>query len=159
MTIVGDTILRPLLLQLDRKSYDLSSFFAVGNGGAPLTPAVHAMATERLPNLVISDSAGSSETGAQMHVTSVDPVDVGTSCRGPAPSSSTTSCSTCSRPGHEGIGWLAQTGNVPLGYLGDEAKTARTFPVVDGVRYSIPGDRARHLGAGPIQLLGATGSR
>ena len=72
MTIVGDAILRPLLLQLDKKSYDLSSFFAVGNGGAPLTPAVRAMAIERLPNLVISDSAGSSETGAQMHVTSVD---------------------------------------------------------------------------------------
>ena len=54
MTIVGDAVLRPLLLQLDKKSYDLSSFFAVGNGGAPLTPAVRAMALERLPNLVIS---------------------------------------------------------------------------------------------------------
>ncbi len=57
-------------------------------------------------------------------------------------------------PGHEGNGWLAQTGSVPLGYLGDEAKTARTFPVIDGVRYSIPGDRARHLANGEIQLLG-----
>ena len=57
-------------------------------------------------------------------------------------------------PGHEGNGWLAQTGNVPLGYLGDEAKTARTFPVIDGVRYSIPGDRARHLADGQIELLG-----
>ena len=43
---------------------------------------------------------------------------------------------------------------MPLGYLGDEAKTARTFPVIDGVRYSIPGDRARHLANGEIQLLG-----
>ena len=43
---------------------------------------------------------------------------------------------------------------MPLGYLGDEAKTARTFPVIDGVRYSIPGDRARHLADGTIQLLG-----
>ena len=83
MTIVGDAVLRPLLLQLDKKSYDLSSFFAVGNGGAPLTPAVRAMAVERLPNLVISDSAGSSETGAQMHVTSVDDVEVGTFLPGP----------------------------------------------------------------------------
>jgi len=57
-------------------------------------------------------------------------------------------------PGHEGNGWLAQTGNVPLGYLGDAEKTARTFPVVDGVRYSIPGDRARHLADGQIELLG-----
>jgi fatty-acyl-CoA synthase len=49
---------------------------------------------------------------------------------------------------------LAQTGSVPLGYLGDPEKTARTFPVIDGVRYSIPGDRARHQADGQIQLLG-----
>src|SRR6202042_1556939 len=56
--------------------------------------------------------------------------------------------------GHEGNGWLAQTGSVPLGYLGDPDKTARPFPVIDGVRYSIPGDRARHLADGQIVLLG-----
>ena len=83
MTIVGDAVLRPLLVQLDQASYDLSSFFAVGNGGAPLTPAVRALALERLPNVVISDSAGSSETGAQMHVTSVDDVEAGTFLPGP----------------------------------------------------------------------------
>ena len=154
MTIVGDAVLRPLLLQLDRKSYDLSSFFAVGNGGAPLTPAVRAMATERLPDLVISDSAGASETGAQMHVTSVDPVGVGTFIPGPGTVVVDESLTRVLAPGHEGNGWLAQTGNVPLGYLGDEAKTARTFPVIEGVRYSIPGDRARHLAGGEIQLLG-----
>jgi fatty-acyl-CoA synthase len=49
---------------------------------------------------------------------------------------------------------LAQTGNIPLGYLGDAEKTARTFPVIGGVRYSIPGDRARHLADGQIMLLG-----
>ncbi|HEX4161454.1 MAG TPA: acyl-CoA synthetase, partial [Acidimicrobiales bacterium] len=154
MTIVGDAILRPLLLQLDKKSYDLSSFFAVGNGGAPLTPAVRAMATERLPNLLISDSAGSSETGAQMHVTSADPIEVGTFIPGPGTVVVDEAFTSVLAPGHEGNGWLAQTGSVPLGYLGDEAKTARTFPVIDGVRYSIPGDRARHLADGSIQLLG-----
>ncbi len=46
------------------------------------------------------------------------------------------------------MGWLAQRGYVPLGYKGDAAKTAKTFPVIDGVRYSIPGDRARHLADG-----------
>jgi fatty-acyl-CoA synthase len=154
MTIVGDAVLRPLLLQLDKKTYDLSSFFAVGNGGAPLTPAVRAMAVERIPNLVISDSAGSSETGAQMHVTSVDDVEVGTFLPGPGTVVTDESFTRVLEPGHEGNGWLAQTGSVPLGYLGDEAKTARTFPVIDGVRYSIPGDRARHLANGEIQLLG-----
>ncbi len=43
---------------------------------------------------------------------------------------------------------------MPLGYLGDEDKTARTFPVIGGVRYSIPGDRARYLADGTIELLG-----
>ena len=154
MTIVGDAILRPLVLQLDKKHYDLSSFFAVGNGGAPLTPAVRAMALERLPNLVISDSAGSSETGAQMHVTSVDGIDVGKFVPGPGTEVVDEDLSTVLAPGHEGIGWLAQTGNVPLGYLGDADKTARTFPVIGGVRYSIPGDRARYLADGTIELLG-----
>jgi 3-oxocholest-4-en-26-oate---CoA ligase len=154
MTIVGDAILRPLLLQLDKKSYDLSSFFAVGNGGAPLTPAVRAMASERLPNLVISDSAGSSETGAQMHVTSVDAVEVGSFIPGPGTVVVDETLARVLAPGHSGMGWLAQTGNVPLGYLGDEAKTARTFPVIEGVRYSIPGDRARWLASGVVELLG-----
>ncbi len=154
MTIVGDAILRPLVLQLDKKRYDLSSFFAVGNGGAPLTPAVRAMALERLPNLVISDSAGSSETGAQMHVTSVDGIEVGRFVPGPGTVVVDEDLATVLAPGHEGNGWLAQTGNVPLGYLGDEAKTARTFPVIGGVRYSIPGDRARFLADGTVELLG-----
>jgi acyl-CoA synthetase (AMP-forming)/AMP-acid ligase II len=57
-------------------------------------------------------------------------------------------------PGHGGIGWLAQRGHVPLGYKGDAAKTAATFPVIDGVRYAVPGDRARHREDGTIELLG-----
>ncbi len=154
MTVVGDAVLRPLLLQLDRKQYDLSSFFAVGNGGAPLTPAVRALAMERLPDLVISDSAGSSETGAQMHATSVDPVEVGSFLPGPGTVVVDESLQRVLQPGHEGNGWLAQTGSVPLGYLGDPDKTARTFPVIVGVRYSIPGDRARHRADGQIELLG-----
>jgi acyl-CoA synthetase (AMP-forming)/AMP-acid ligase II len=112
------------------------------------------MAIERIPNLVISDSAGSSETGAQMHVTSMDDVAVGSFLPGPGTVVVDESLSRVLEPGHEGNGWLAQTGNVPLGYLGDPEKTARTFPVIDGVRYSIPGDRARHRADGQIELLG-----
>jgi fatty-acyl-CoA synthase len=154
MTIVGDAVLRPLIMQLDEKSYDLSSFFAVGNGGAPLTPAVRELALARLPNLVISDSAGSSETGAQMYVVTGRDGAAGTFLPGPGTVVVNEAMTSLLDPGHEGNGWLAQTGSVPLGYLGDPEKTARTFPVVDGVRYSIPGDRARHLDDGQIELLG-----
>ncbi len=154
MTIVGDAVLRPLIMQLDHKQYDLSSFFAVGNGGAPLTPAVRELALARLPNLMISDSAGSSETGAQMHVVTGRGGKAGAFLPGPGTVVVDESLTAVLPPGHDGNGWLAQTGNVPLGYLGDPEKTARTFPVVDGVRYSIPGDRARHLADGEIELLG-----
>jgi fatty-acyl-CoA synthase len=57
-------------------------------------------------------------------------------------------------PGHEELGWLAEAGYVPLGYKGDEAKTARTFPLIEGTRYAVPGDRARLLADGTIELLG-----
>jgi fatty-acyl-CoA synthase len=43
---------------------------------------------------------------------------------------------------------------MPLGYLGDPDKTHRTFPVVDGVRYAVAGDRARRAGDGTIELHG-----
>jgi len=154
MSVVGDAVLRPLVMQLDKATYDLSSFFALGNGGAPLTPAVRELALARLPNLIISDSAGSSETGAQMHSVSGEGGAVGDFLPGPGTVVVDEEFGSVLEPGHEGIGWLAQTGNVPLGYLGDAEKTARTFPVIDGVRYSIPGDRARHLAGGAITLLG-----
>ena len=57
-------------------------------------------------------------------------------------------------PGHEDLGWLAQCGRVPLGYLGDAEKTERTFPTIDGVRYSVPGDRARVTADGVLELHG-----
>ena len=57
-------------------------------------------------------------------------------------------------PGDDEIGWLAQQALIPLGYLGDAKKTARTFPVIDGIRHSVPGDRARWDADGTIELLG-----
>ncbi|MEQ9002205.1 MAG: hypothetical protein RIE74_01435, partial [Pseudomonadales bacterium] len=57
-------------------------------------------------------------------------------------------------PGHEGMGWWAKRGRVPLGYLGDAEKSARTFVTIDGARYAVPGDRARHLTDGSVELHG-----
>src|SRR5690606_16717511 len=57
-------------------------------------------------------------------------------------------------PGDDEVGWLAQAGRVPLGYLGDPEKTAATFPVVDGVRHAVAGDRVRLRHDGTLELLG-----
>jgi 3-oxocholest-4-en-26-oate---CoA ligase len=52
------------------------------------------------------------------------------------------------------IGWLAQGGRIPRGYLGDEAKTQGHVPRVDGVRWSVPGDRAALRADGTVELHG-----
>ncbi len=57
-------------------------------------------------------------------------------------------------PGDATVGWLARSGHIPLGYLGDEAKTRRTYPTIAGVRCAIPGDRAHRNDDGTIKVLG-----
>ena len=53
-------------------------------------------------------------------------------------------------PGSEESGMVAVTGFLPVGYYKDAQKTAATFPVIDGVRYSIPGDWVRVEADGKI---------
>ncbi len=48
----------------------------------------------------------------------------------------------------------AKTGRIPLGYFDDPDATEATFPVIDGLRVSIPGDRATIESDGTIHLLG-----
>jgi acyl-CoA synthetase (AMP-forming)/AMP-acid ligase II len=155
LTVVGDAMARPLVEELEAGDYDTSSLLSIGNGGAPLTPTVKARLLEQLPNIFVSDSVGSSETGAQMsHLSGAGDTSTGRFTPGPGTVVVNETLDKLVEPGHDGIGWLAQQGWVPLGYYADADKTARTFPVIDGVRYSVPGDRARHLADGEIELLG-----
>ena len=155
VAVVGDAIARPLLTAIEKGIADVSSLAVVANGGALLTPYVKQRLIEALPNAVVVDGVGSSETGGQMHHMSTSgAVSTGTFNAGPDTFVAAEDLSAIMEPGHDGIGWLAQRGYIPLGYKGDAAKTAKTFPVIDGVRYAIPGDRARHRADGAIELLG-----
>jgi 3-oxocholest-4-en-26-oate---CoA ligase len=155
LTVVGDAIARPLVEELESGTYDMSSLMSVGNGGAPLTPTIKARLLEQLPNIFLTDAVGSSETGAQMnHMSTAQDTSSGRFNPGPGTVVVSEELDKVLEPGHDGIGWLAQTGWVPLGYFADPDKTARTFPVIDGVRYSVPGDRARLLADGEVELLG-----
>ncbi|OBF17710.1 acyl-CoA synthetase [Mycobacterium kubicae] len=155
VTVVGDAIARPLITAIEKGTADVSSLAVVANGGALLTPYVKQRLIDVLPNAVVVDGVGSSETGAQMHHLSTSTaVSTGTFNAGPDTFVAAEDLSAILPPGHDGIGWLAQRGYVPLGYKGDAAKTAATFPVIDGVRYAVPGDRARHRADGSIELLG-----
>ncbi|UDY35272.1 acyl-CoA synthetase [Dermatobacter hominis] len=155
VVVVGDAMARPLLEELQRGSYDTSSLFVLGNGGAAFSAALKEEFLELLPDLMINDSLGSSETGAQASTLSTKGgVSAAEFQPGPGATVVSEDLSSVLEPGHEGIGWSAQSGAVPLGYLGDAAKTAATFPTIEGVRYSVPGDRAIWRPDGVIELLG-----
>ncbi len=155
VTVVGDAMARPLVDAIEKGIADVASLAVIANGGALLTPFIKQRLIEALPNAVVVDGVGSSETGAQMHHMSMSgAVSTGTFNAGPDTFVAAEDLAAILQPGHDGMGWLAQRGHVPLGYKGDAAKTAATFPVIDGVRYAVPGDRARHRADGTIELLG-----
>jgi 3-oxocholest-4-en-26-oate---CoA ligase len=155
VTVVGDAMARPLADAIVRSTADLSSLAVVVSGGAILTPTVKRRLMEAKPGLIVADGVGSSETGSQMHqLSGSGAVSTGSFNAGPQTCVVADDFASICEPGHGGIGWLAQRGYIPLGYKGDAAKTAMTFPTIDGVRYSVPGDRARHLPEGTIELLG-----
>jgi acyl-CoA synthetase (AMP-forming)/AMP-acid ligase II len=153
--VVGDAIARPLIDELERGRYDLSGLVSISNGGAALTPSVRKRFTAALPNLLIIDTAGASESGLQMSAMSVKSAPTATATFTPGSETAVVAAdfSRVLDPG-DGEGWLARRNLIPLGYLGDAEKTARTFPVIDRVRWSVPGDRARFLADGRIELLG-----
>ncbi|MGW0157949.1 acyl-CoA synthetase [Mycobacterium sp. NPDC003323] len=154
-TVVGDAMARPLLAAIRSGAADVSSLAVIANGGAQLTPYVKQQLIDAKPGLIVIDGVGSSETGAQMsHMSAPGAVSTGTFNAGPDTCVVAEDFGAVLPAAHDGLGWLAQRGYVPLGYKGDAAKTAKTFPVIDGVRFAVPGDRARHLDGGAIELLG-----
>jgi fatty-acyl-CoA synthase len=160
LLIVGDPMARPLVdhLRAERArgvDRELPSLRHLLSGGAVLSPGLKAELLELVPGLTIVDVLGSTESGRQ---------GVSQVRRGDDPAATFDRSSTAVvldedlerrlEPGSQQLGWLAQTGRVPLGYLGDPDKSAATFPVVDGVRHAVPGDRARLLADGTIELHG-----
>jgi acyl-CoA synthetase (AMP-forming)/AMP-acid ligase II len=154
--IVGDAFARPILDEMKKGKYDISSLNVMASGGAPLSAGAKREFLEIKPNLLIVDAIGSSETGSQGSNPSSKASGVSTGSFVPGPSTGVVSedMTRVLHPGDDEVGWFAQLGYVPLGYLGDEEKTARTFPLVEGTRYAIPGDRARYIEGGLIEVLG-----
>ncbi len=152
MQVIGDAFLGPLLDGLVAGDYDTSSLRFILSSGAIASPARKAALIERIPRLRFIDAMGASETGGTA-------IAEGRADE-PSPDFALESSAVVlghdgaseAEPGEEGL--LAQTGYVPLGYYKDAQKTQATFPVVDGVRYSVPGDRAIRLDSGRITMLG-----
>jgi 3-oxocholest-4-en-26-oate---CoA ligase len=154
MSIVGDAYAGPLVDELRRRPYDLASLRLIGTGGAATGEHHKEALLDLLPELTIVDGYGASETGGMAF---------GARSRTSRPDGFTPSAgadvvsadrSRFLAPGDDELGWAARRGRVPLGYLGDRERTEATFPVIGDERVSIPGDRARKLAGGAIELLG-----
>ncbi|HMS74997.1 acyl-CoA synthetase [Gordonia sp. (in: high G+C Gram-positive bacteria)] len=155
LMVVGDAIARPLLTEFEKGERDVSSIKIFANGGAVLSPQIKERALAVFDGAIVMDGTGSSETGAQMtHVSTAGAVSTGTFNPGTNTTVVTEDLTGETTAGDGHIGWLAQRGHVPLGYKGDPEKTAKTFPVVAGTRYALPGDRAERLADNTIRLLG-----
>ncbi|TXI55390.1 MAG: acyl-CoA synthetase [Mycobacterium sp.] len=154
----GDAMGRPLLDVLERsiEDRDLSSLFLLASTAALFSPSLKERFLELLPNRVITDSIGSSETG--FGGTSI--VAKGASQAGGPRVTIDKNTVVLDDEGNEvkpgsGVrGIIAKRGHVPVGYYKDEKKTAETFRTINGVRYAIPGDYATVEEDGTVTMLG-----
>ena len=157
----GDAMARPLLDALTKlhdggHEPDLSSLFLLASTAALFSTSIKEKFLELLPNRVITDSIGSSETG--FGGTSI--VAKGQSHTGGPRVTIDHRTVVLDEDGNEvkpgsGVrGMIAKKGNIPVGYYKDEKKTAETFKTFNGVRYAIPGDYAEVDEDGSVTMLG-----
>jgi fatty-acyl-CoA synthase len=154
MSIVGDAYACPIVEELRRHRYRLSSLLILGTGGAATNEQYKAELVKLVPHLMIRDGYGSSETGGMAYGARTK--NGGRPGFDPSFGATVVSAdrSRFLDRGEDEVGWTARRGRVPLGYLGDQARTEETFPIVNGERLAIPGDRAQLLSDGRIFLLG-----
>jgi acyl-CoA synthetase (AMP-forming)/AMP-acid ligase II len=160
----GDAMARPLLDALlasqesgrEAEAYDLSSLFLLASTAALFSTSIKEKFLELLPNRIITDSIGSSETG--FGGTSV--VAKGQSHTGGPRVTIDKTTVVLDDDGNEVVpgsgvrGIIAKRGHIPVGYFKDEEKTRQTFQVINGVRYAIPGDYAQVEEDGSVTMLG-----
>jgi acyl-CoA synthetase (AMP-forming)/AMP-acid ligase II len=157
----GDAMARPLLDALlahqdAGNEYDLSSLFVLTSTAALFSTSIKEKFLELLPNRVITDSIGSSETGFG----GISIVTKGQSHTGGPRVQIDKTTVVLDEEGNEvepgsGVrGFIAKRGNIPVGYFKDEKKTAETFRTFHGVRYAIPGDFATVEADGSVTMLG-----
>ena len=156
--IVGDAFGRPLVEEVERHPRSFPSLRSIVNGGAALSETVRERLLAALPATRIVDNMGSSESGRQAsrQFTRAGEARDLEALKGNVVLSSDRT-RLLSR-GEDELGWLARAGRVPIGYLGDAEKTEATFPTVAGIRYAVPGDRARLRADGMIEFVGRDSS-
>ncbi len=158
LTIVGDSFAKPLVRALDEGSpdgpYDTSKLQTMISSGVMWTSEVKQQLIDRIEQVMLIDAIGSTEGSMGTKIT-MKGVDTETAKFDQVPTTKVfDEFDQEVQPGSDTVGMVAAGGSIPLGYYKDEEKTARTFRVIDGVRYSFPGDYAKVAADGSLILLG-----
>jgi 3-oxocholest-4-en-26-oate---CoA ligase len=154
MTFVGDAYAAPLVDELKRGCYELSSLYAIGTGGAATNPKYQRVLLECLPQITLINGYGSSETGNMGFGNSQHGAQTDTFVFREGGLVLSEDHTRFLMPGEGQIGWVARSGRIPLGYLNDPAATRETFPEVAGQRVVISGDRGSVEADGTMRLFG-----
>jgi acyl-CoA synthetase (AMP-forming)/AMP-acid ligase II len=157
MSIVGDAFAKPILRALDAEPdrWDISSLRVIVSSGVMWSKETKEGLLRHSPRLIMVDALGSSEaiTMGTNTTTAVSRAETASFELGPH----TRILAEDGRdvvPGSGEIGRVAMRGHMPIGYYKDPEKSAATFEIIDGVRYSVPGDWAEVLADGTVKLLG-----
>jgi 3-oxocholest-4-en-26-oate---CoA ligase len=157
MSIVGDAFAKPILRALDEHPgrFDITSLRVIVSSGVMWSAETKAGLLRHNPRLIMIDSLGSSEAiSMASSVTTSEGAETTASFKLGPHTRVLTEDGREVEAGSGELGRVALRGRTPVGYYKDEAKSAATFQVVNGVRYSIPGDWAEVDADGSIKLLG-----
>ncbi len=159
LMVTGDAMAKPLVEALDEPGadYDTSSLVAVVSSAALFSAPVKDEFFKHLPNILITDAIGSSESGNNgMTVIGKDNTAMksGPTVHILGETVVLDDDLQVVQPGSGVIGKIARSGDIPLGYYNDPAKTAEVFITVDGTRDVMPGDFATVEADGSVTLLG-----
>ena len=157
MIVAGNAVVGPLVDVLDSPvgaGLYVSSLTTVLSSGMAWSDDLKLRLVARAPRATLVDIFGSSEGGPFAYGVVRGPQDI--PCH-PRLAPGTVVFDSELRevqdvPGATGV--LAYRGQMPLGYDGDPERTAEAYPVINGVRYVMPGDHVRVLGDGLVELLG-----
>ena len=157
LCIVGDAFCRPMVDALDREPdrWDLGQLKVVSSSGMAWSAPIKERLLAHAPSALLIDFLNSSEaSGMGRALTSAKRKESGSRFQLGKNACVIGEDGRPLEPGDPAPGRLAVRGHIPLGYYKDPAKTAATFPVIDGVRFSVPGDLATIDADGAITLLG-----
>jgi fatty-acyl-CoA synthase len=155
--IVGDAFARPMVKALDEHPdrWDLSSLLLIYSSGVMWSEPVKEALLAHHPAMVLADLLGSSEAlGMAKSVSGGSKAAATATFELSEDAVVLTDDNRVVQAGSGEIGRVALKGRVPVGYYKDPEKSARTFPEIDGVRYTVPGDYATVEADGSITLLG-----